>query len=117
MVQGALRSALSLRLSESKLHVVKGWSPEAPKTKDALAVLTNFEATKALVVGRREDDALRLSVRNLANAKFLPVEGLNVYDILKYDHLFINADVIESLCERLKTSESRRDAASAATKE
>jgi len=116
MVQGALRSALSLRLSESKLHVVKDWNPAKPRTKDALGVLSNFEANKALVVGSREDESLRLSVRNLPNAKFLPVEGLNVYDVLKYDHLFINASVIEGLSDRLKTSASRRDAFSA-TKE
>jgi large subunit ribosomal protein L4 len=117
MVQGALRSALSLRLSESKLHVVQGWSPESPKTKDAIKVLSAFEAQKALVVGTRDDENLRLSVRNLPNAKYLPVEGLNVYDVLKYDHLFINVDVIEGLSTRLKTAGSRSDAESSEVKE
>jgi len=117
MVQGALRSALSLRLSESKLHVVQGWSPESPKTKDAIKVLSAFEAQKALVVGTRDDENLRLSVRNLPNAKYLPVEGLNVYDVLKYDHLFINVDVIEGLSTRLKTASSRSDAESSEVKE
>ena len=117
MVQGALRSALSLRLSESKLHVVQGWSPESPKTKDAIKVLSTFDAQKALVVGTRDDENLRLSVRNLPNAKFLPVEGLNVYDVLKYDHLFINVDVIEGLSTRLKTAGSRSDAESSEAKE
>lgn len=110
MIQGALRSALSLRLSESKLHVVQGWAPDAPRTKDAVSVLSNFEATKALVIGGRSDDNLRLSVRNLPHAKFLPVEGLNVYDVLKYDHLFISSDVIGGINERLKTAPSRSDA-------
>jgi large subunit ribosomal protein L4 len=117
MIQGALRSALSLRHSESKLHVVQGWAPQSPKTKDALTVLTNFEAQKALVVGRREDNNLRLSVRNLPNTKFIPVEGLNVYDVLKYDHLFINVDVIDGLSTRLKTATSRRDVTSSDEKE
>ena len=117
MVQGALRSALSLRLSESKLHVVQGWSPESPKTKDAVKVLSKFEAQKALVVGGRDDENLRLSIRNLPHVKFLPVEGLNVYDVLKYDHLFINVDVVEGLSSRLKAAASRTDTAAAEAKE
>ena len=115
MVQGALRSALSLRASEQRLHVVQGWTPDAPKTKAAVAVLANFEAGKALVIGSREEDNLARSLRNLPNAKFLPVEAVNVYDILRYDHLFINEQVLSQLNERLKTSASRADAAAADT--
>ena len=111
MVQGALRSALSLRASEQRLHVVQGWSPEAPKTRAAVAVLGNFEAGKALVVGSRDEDNLARSLRNLPNAKFLPVEALNVYDILRYDHLFINEQVLSQLNERLKAAVSRADLA------
>lgn len=113
MVQGALRSALTLRLSEEKLHVVKDWNPDAPKTKGALTVFGAFDATKALVVGSRSDTNLMKSVRNLATAKFLPAEALNVYDILKYDHLFISDDVLQGISDRLKTSASRKDKASA----
>lgn len=109
MVQGALRAALSLRLKEEKLTVIKDWSPQTPKTKEALKVLAGFDAAKALVVGSREDKNLQLSLRNLPNSKFLPVEGLNVYDILDHDHLFISEAVVEGINKRLQTSPSRRD--------
>lgn len=109
MVRGALRSALSLRCSEAKLHVIKGWKPNGPKTKDALAVLTRFGAESALVVDSRDNESLRLSVRNLPTVKFLPVEGLNLRDILAHDHLIISDAVLEMVVNRLKTVPSRKD--------
>lgn len=107
----ALRSALSLRSSEQKLHVIKGWTPSAAKTKDAAKVLQAFQAEKALIVDKAENEKLHLSVRNLPKAKFLAVEALNVYDILKYDHLFIAADAIPGITERLHTVPSRSERA------
>ena len=83
MVQGALRSALTKRLQDEKLHVVQGWKPDAPKTKGALAVFGAFSADKALVVGSRDDVNLMKSVRNLAHAKFLPVDEPNI--IFRFD--------------------------------
>jgi len=109
MVQGALRSALALRQSEAKLHVVQGWAPAAPKTKEAIAVLSRFEAGKALVVGSKSEINLMKSIRNLPSSKFLPVEALNVYDILHHDHLFISESVIAGISERLAVQTSRRD--------
>ena len=102
MVKGALRCALSLRKNEERLHVVRGWTPEQPKTQEAAAVLERFEAAKALVVGGRDEENLAKSVRNLRTAKFLPVEGLNVRDILAYDHLFITDTVVAGINDRLR---------------
>lgn len=109
MVKGALRSALSLRASESKLHVIRGWSPAKPRTKDARAVLSRFAAQKSLVVGSKSDEALMLSLRNLPSVKFLPVEGLNVFDILAFDNLFITDAVVAQVSSRLETKPSRKD--------
>lgn len=109
VIAGALRSALALRAKESTLHIVKGWNPSQPKTKDALGVLAALAAGKALVVGSVENDNLALSLRNLPQAKFLPVEGLNVYDVLYYDHLVIAEDVVKGINERLHTEPSRKD--------
>lgn len=109
MVKAALRSALSLRAKEGKLHIIDGWKPEAPKTKDVVAVLARFEAEKALVVDSTDNDGLMRSVRNLEKSKFLPTEALNVYDILKHDHLFISKDAVEAIVERLQTVPSRKE--------
>lgn len=111
MVRAAVRSALSLRASEAKLHIIKDWAPESPGTKAAAQVLKNFDAAKALVVGLADNQNLGLSIRNLATAKFLPLEAINVYDILKYDHLFITEDAVAGIHERFQTEPSRSEQA------
>ncbi|MCC7385232.1 MAG: 50S ribosomal protein L4 [Deltaproteobacteria bacterium] len=109
MVMGALRSALSLRNGEKALFVITGWTPKAPKTKDAAKVLASFKSTKALVVDSAANITLMKSLRNLPHVKFLAVEGLNVYDILNHDHLFVSDQVVPKIVERLKTKPSRKD--------
>lgn len=111
VIKVALRSALSLRMKEGNLLVVGGWQPAEPRTKDALAVLDGFGVKKALVVGVSDNRNLALSIRNLPAVKFLPVEGLNVYDVLKYDHLILCDTVIEQITERLATEPSRSERA------
>lgn len=113
MVEGALRSALSLRNGQSALYVVTGWAPTKPKTKEAKQVLETFGAKKALVIGSKDDVGLSLAIRNLPHAKFLPVEAINVYDILHYDQLFLTDKVVESLTARLKRAPSRKERAAA----
>lgn len=95
--RAALRSALSLRNRDQKLVIVQEWRPEAPKTQAAAKVLEKLGAKKALVVDAAANAALAKSVRNLAGSDFLPVEGLNVYDILKHDSLVLTAETAKQL--------------------
>ena len=97
MVDVAIRSALSMRASQESVFVVKGWTPEAPKTKAALAVLGALGTQKALVVGSGEDDNLAASLRNLPNAKLISADELNVYDILGFDQLIILEPAVETI--------------------
>lgn len=115
MVKGALRSALSLRNGEKALFVITGWAPKTPKTKDAAKVLASFKSTKALVVDSAANITLMKSLRNLPHVKFLAVEGLNVYDILNHDHVFVSDQVVPKIVERLKTKPSRKEREAAAT--
>ncbi len=109
VMKAALRSALSLRAKGDAMHVVQGWSPETARTKDAVAVLVRFDADKALVVDMGLNETLSRSVRNIPKVKYLPVEALNVYDILKYDHLFLSEGAVQALNERLQTEDSRKE--------
>jgi large subunit ribosomal protein L4 len=93
----ALRAALALRAKEQKLLIVDKWEPAKPATKGAASVLAKLGAPKALVVDGAANVALAKSVRNLAGADFLPVEGLNVYDILKHDALVLTAATAKKL--------------------
>lgn len=109
MVRTALRSALSKRAQEGALYVVRDWSPETPRTKDALEVLKALGVQKTLVVGRADNLGLQRSLSNLPQAAFLASAGLNVYDILKYDALVLEEAVAVELNERLQTELSRKE--------
>jgi large subunit ribosomal protein L4 len=99
--QAALRSALSLRSKDGKLVIVQEWKPGAPKTAEAKKVLATLGAKKALVVDAAANATLARSVRNLAGSDFLPVEGLNVYDILRHDSIVITQETAKQLEARL----------------
>lgn len=86
--RAALRSALSKRLQEQRLFVVEDFALDEIKTKKLAEVLKGFELESALLVDER-NEKLNKSARNLKSFKFLPVEGLNVYDVLRYDNLVL----------------------------
>ena len=46
--------------------------------------------------------AKRKSARNIRNVKFLPEEGLNVYDVLRYDHLLTSVAALKKIEGALK---------------
>jgi large subunit ribosomal protein L4 len=64
-------------------------------------VLERLGVGKALVVDAAANVSLAKSVRNLDGADFLPVEGLNVYDILRHDALVLTAETAKKLEETL----------------
>jgi large subunit ribosomal protein L4 len=99
--KAALRSALALRGKDQKLVIVEKWAPAAAKTGAAAKVLAKLGVKKALVVDDGQNVALARSVRNLDGSDFLPVEGLNVYDILKHDALVLTAATAKKLEEAL----------------
>jgi large subunit ribosomal protein L4 len=99
--RGALRSVLSQKVGEGKLKVLDSWAMDGPKTKVALAHLMALGATSALVVDV-ENDALKLSVRNLPSSKFLKTGGLNVRDLVHYDHLIITQSALQEIEGALK---------------
>ena len=109
--RAALISALSLKAQNGQLRVVDGLEFPEIKTKFAVKVIDAFEARKALFVdvterdeanGLAHNESLRLSVRNLKNAKYLAAEGLNVEDLLHYDVLVISRNAVEQVEEALK---------------
>ncbi len=99
--KAALRSALSLRNRDQKIVIVQEWAPPAPKTDAAAKVLAKLGARKALVVDAAANHVLAKSVRNLSGSDFLPVEGLNVYDILRHDSIVLTAATAKKLEEVL----------------
>jgi large subunit ribosomal protein L4 len=99
--RAALASALSLRAKEKKLVVVDKLAFDAPKTKQMAGILKTLGLGKALVVDEKSNANLFKSVRNLAKAKVLAPEGLNVFDILNHSDLVIAAGAIKQIEKRV----------------
>ena len=103
----ALKSALSLILKEGRLTIVDSIDLGEVKTKKLAGVLVTLQAgKKTLVVDEGSNQNLRLSIRNLENKLFLPPEGVNVYDLLRHDHLVLSKSAAKALEARCLDSKS-----------
>jgi large subunit ribosomal protein L4 len=87
--RSALRSALSLKTREEKILVLRDFPLDEIKTKKFQAVVDRFGLKTALFVLDGPDTVLEKSSRNIPSVKMVRSEGLNVYDILKYQHLVL----------------------------
>jgi len=98
--RAALCSALTLKRKNEKLLIVDTFELAAAKTKSFVGILSALGSKKALIIDQNNDN-LRLSTRNLASVKVLPPEGLNLYDVMYFDHLFIAQPCVEAIHRRL----------------
>lgn len=97
----ALLSALSLKNRDGKIIVVDKLELEEPKTKLIVKALAELKVASALIVLAQADDTIQRAARNLPKTKVLRVEGLNVYDLVLYEHLILTAEALKVLEERL----------------
>ncbi len=99
----ALKHALSDKARGEKLMVIADAAAEAPKTKALAERLGKLGLTNALVVDGAEVEAnFALAARNIVGVDVLPVQGINVYDILRRDTLVLTKAAVEALTERFK---------------
>ncbi|PID39613.1 MAG: 50S ribosomal protein L4 [Proteobacteria bacterium] len=99
--RGALVSALSLRQQQQKLVVFDNLDLAEIKTKRMAELLGKLGIETGLFVDDKGNERLIKSVRNLAKAKYLAPEGVNVYDVLKYKTLLCTREGAKRLEERL----------------
>ena len=108
MKTAALRGALSDRLSHGRVLVVSGFvEGDAPRTKDAVTVLTGAVGSlgrPVLVVAHRDDDLTWKSLRNVAGVHVLAEDQLNTYDVLASDHVVFTEQAIEAFVSRNRSS-------------
>jgi large subunit ribosomal protein L4 len=100
--RGALRSALSQKFAEGRIKVIDAFDLNEPKTTVAQLHLSKLEASNALIVDI-DNHSLKLSVRNIPEAKFLASVAVNVRDIIHYDNLVITRSAIEAIDGALKS--------------
>ena len=95
--KAAIRAAISKRNADKALIVVDQWSPAKPSTKEAVSAFARLGIESALVLGMKDNQNLFKSVRNAPKYQFLPVEGANVYDILRHPNLVLTKDAAQAL--------------------
>ena len=80
----AMRSALSAKLADGELVVVKDFDFEKPRTKDAVALIKalGLEGKRITVVIGNEDIEAFLSFRNIPEVNILPVGDINTYELI-----------------------------------
>src|SRR5690348_517157 len=110
----ALRSALSKFGKEGRLLVVDRFELAEVKTKALVDALATLKAeSRTLVVDSQNNEKLRLSIRNCRDYRFLPPEGVNVYDLLRHDTLILSKEAavaLEQRCLRQAASRAQRTA-------
>ncbi len=99
----ALRHALSSKAKTQSLIVVDDVRLDAPKTKALAERFGKLGLANALVIGGAEVEAnFQLAARNIPNIDVLPVQGINVYDILRREKLVLTKAAVDALEARFK---------------
>jgi len=98
-----LKHALSAKAKGSNLIVVDNVAMAEGKTKALAATLATMGLSNALVIGGAElDQNFSRAARGIPNIDVLPVQGINVYDILRRGMLVLSRAAVEALEERFK---------------
>ena len=98
--QLAVKSALSEKLRANELIVIDAIDFEAPKTKNVVKMLADLHSEgKALIVDGARNTVL--SARNIPGVKAYAPSGLNIYDIVNTDKLFLTQEAVKKIEEVL----------------
>ena len=97
----ALKMALTSKFQENAIIVLDRFELEKIKTRKFAEVLNTLDVKNVLIVTDKKNENLELSSRNVPGVKVLRIEGLNVYDILKYKNLILAESSIEVIERRL----------------
>ena len=99
----ALRHALSAKAKDGAIIVVDKASATEPKTKALLTRFAKLGLANALIIdGAEIEENFRVAARNIPNIDVLPIQGINVYDILRRNTLVLTRAALDALEARLK---------------
>ena len=98
-----LKHALSSKISTGKIVFIEGLKPNFEKTKDLVKIFDLYGWRNLLIIDDQEN-ARNLSrfTKRLVNRDVLSVNGINVYDILRKEHLVITSTALKQLEEKLQ---------------
>lgn len=99
----ALRHALSAKKAADGIIVMDDLAMKEAKTSALRGHLAKLGLENALFIGGTElDNNFRLAAQNVPHVDVLPVQGINVYDILRREKLVLSKSAVEALEERFK---------------
>jgi large subunit ribosomal protein L4 len=111
MVLGALRSALSAKVTQQKLTIVEGWALESHKTKAFRQSLDKLDGSKTiLLVSNTSDVNLERASRNLEGVTLVASTHLEPYDLLRHDRLMLSREAAVRLSRALSAVKSESEA-------
>ena len=94
----ALRHALSAKAKSEELIVIDNATLKEAKTKQLLASFEKLGVNNALIIdGKEVDKNFALASKNIVGVDVLPVQGINVYDILRRNKLVLTKAALEEL--------------------
>ena len=95
----AMLSALTSKVQNDEMIVLDSLTLEAPKTKEVVKMLNAFNAKKTLIVTAESNEVVYKSDRNIEGVEVLPVNNINVYDLLKYPKVIMTKDAVSKIEE------------------
>jgi large subunit ribosomal protein L4 len=98
--KSALKSALTQKLKQNRLVVMDALRLETVKTKTFISIMNDMQIPNALIIDT-DNPNLELSARNAREFKVLKPDGLNVYDVLRYEYLVVTQGSLEKIGKRL----------------
>lgn len=97
-----LRIAVASKIADKNLVIIDDAKLDAPKTKDLKAKLAKLGWDTALIIaGNEVDQNFALASRNLNEVDILPVQGANVYDMLRAEKLVLTKEAVKLLEARV----------------
>ena len=99
MKRVAMVSALTSKVQNNEMVVLESLDFEAPKTKQVVEMLKAFEAKKTLIITAESNENVYKSARNIEGVAVLPVNNINVYDLLKYSKVIMTKDAVSKIEE------------------
>lgn len=95
----AMLSALTSKVQNDEMVVLDSLILEAPKTKEVVKMLNAFNAKKTLIITAEANETVYKSARNIEGVAVLPVNNINVYDLLKYPKVIMTKDAVSKIEE------------------
>ena len=95
----AMKSVLTSKVVENEIIVLESLNFDAPKTKDVIKMLKALDVKKALIVVAESNENIYKSARNITGIDIIPVNNINIYDILKYEKFIITKEAVSKIEE------------------